>query len=118
MSGEIRDSNATARRMTAAPPEPVGRFSFEGVDVEAFSSGGRWHVSSAGCEVTDDHLGTATRILFNPSSHADTGPLIDEILRWHAAVTAADHAEDQATVERARRAPRRGDPPARDKAVG
>jgi len=61
----------------------VGSFLFEGVEVEAqLSEDGQWHLRSAGCEVMEKHLGTATRILFNPSNHASTRSLIDQILAW------------------------------------
>jgi hypothetical protein len=61
----------------------VGSFIFEGVDVEALlTDDGQWHVRSGGCEAMERHLGAATRILFNPSNHASTRSLIDEILAW------------------------------------
>jgi hypothetical protein len=64
----------------------VGSFIFEGVEVEALlSEDGQWHLRSAGCEVMDRHLGTATRILFSPSHHASTRSLIDQILAWQRA---------------------------------
>jgi hypothetical protein len=85
----------------------LGLFSFEGIDVEAFLSGdGDWHLRSAGCEVSGRHLGTATRVLFNPKTHASTRPLIDEILHWQASARASssgfDSGEDWLTAPRRR----------------
>ena len=52
------------------PRDPnIGTFVFGEVEVEARKSGGKWHLRAAGHEVTADHLGTATRILFNPTSN-------------------------------------------------
>ncbi len=64
----------------------VGKFMFDGVEVEAFLSGDRrWHVRSAGCEVAGTHLGTAVRTLFNPDNSPSAGRLIQEILAWECA---------------------------------
>jgi hypothetical protein len=65
------------------PAEPIGSFLFQGAVVEAFlSPDGRWHLRSAGCEVVGDHLGVATRMLFDPNYNPTTRGLIDEILAW------------------------------------
>jgi hypothetical protein len=56
-------------------------FVFEGVEVKAsFRSDSKWHVHTKGVEVVNTHLGTATRILFDPQFHGDTNALIREIL--------------------------------------
>jgi hypothetical protein len=74
----------------------VGSFSFEGATVEVFQSpDGQWHVRSAGCEVVDPHLGTATRTLFNPRNHANTRALIDEILSWQESTERAESSNAQ-----------------------
>jgi len=58
----------------------AGTFLFEGVEVKAsFHSDSKWHVRTKGVEVVNGHLGTATRILFDPRFHGDTNPLIREI---------------------------------------
>jgi hypothetical protein len=70
------------------PDAPVGTFSFEEVEVEAFVSDGVWHLRSARHEVSGGHLGEATRALFNPQFHERTRSLIAEILDRHASVEA------------------------------
>ena len=61
----------------------VGSFVFDGANVEAFlSDDHKWHLRSAGCEVAGEHLGTATRTLFNPDTSPSTRQLIQDILTW------------------------------------
>jgi hypothetical protein len=60
-------------------------FVFEGVEVKAsFHSDSKWHVRTKGVEAVNTHLGTATRILFDPKFHGDTRALIREILAEEA----------------------------------
>jgi hypothetical protein len=62
-----------------------GTFVFEGVEVRAsLHSDAKWHVCTKGVEAVNTHLGTATRILFDPKFHGDTRALIREILAEEA----------------------------------
>lgn len=64
-------------------------FVFEGVEVKAsFRPDSKWHVHTRGVEAVNSHLGTATRMLFDPRFHGDTSALIHEIL-------AADASRDE-----------------------
>ncbi len=71
---------------------------FDGAKVEAFlSDDHQWHLRSEGCEVAGEHLGTATRTLFNPDSSPSTRELIQDILAWEGA---GDDSADVAAPER------------------
>lgn len=66
---------------SAKADQNADTFVFEGVEVRAsFHSDSKWHVRTKGVEVVNSHLGTATRILFDPKYHGDTAALIQEIL--------------------------------------
>ena len=79
------------------PAVPVGTFSFEGVEVQAFCEHGVWHLRSGGHEVTGDHLGEATQTLFNPHFHERTASLIAEILDWHDALEAPPSSAEESS---------------------
>jgi hypothetical protein len=57
-----------------------GTFGFEGKEIFVSRCGSNWRLNAHGTMVTNDHLGTAARILFNPELHDDTRNLVDEIL--------------------------------------
>lgn len=78
------DSDATED--PGRPERPADTFVFEGVEVQVSRPDSKWHLRAAGQEAIHAHLGEATRILFNPNFHADTTPLINEILEWAANV--------------------------------
>ena len=71
------------------PPEvsvpEAGTFEFEGAAIEVSRSVAGWQLYSAGHTVTNSHLGTATRILFDPEFHTSTSGLVQEILAWSSA---------------------------------
>jgi hypothetical protein len=62
-----------------------GTFEFEGMAIEVSRSVAGWELYSAGHTVTNSHLGTATRILFDPEFHTSTSGLVQEILAWSTA---------------------------------
>lgn len=68
----------------ALGPVPTGTFLFEGVEIHVTRSVAGWRLQAAGHEVTNTHLGTAARILFDPEFHSSTSELVREILAWAA----------------------------------
>lgn len=80
-------SEPETRSMESSAQDDQNRptFMFEGLEVTAsFRSDSKWHVRTKGLEAVNAHLGTATRILFDPRFHGYTGPLIQEILAAEA----------------------------------
>lgn len=66
-------------------PPPPGTFEFEGHYIQVARTIAGWRLHSAGHEVTNSHLGTATRILFDPEYHESTSELVRQILAWASA---------------------------------
>lgn len=77
----------TEAQLTETPeltPPPPGTFEFEGHSIQVSRNAAGWRLYSEGHEVTNSHLGTATRILFDPEYHVSTSSLVREILAWAA----------------------------------
>ena len=77
------------RLPTSPPGVPAEVFTFEGSKVVAWFDEGKWTLYCRGYSAVGAHLGTTSRILFNPSFHEDTRPLVEAILEWHAGAAAS-----------------------------
>jgi hypothetical protein len=80
---ETQEAHVIELPELTAPPS--GTFEFEGHQIQVSRGDAGWLLFSEGHEVANSHLGTATRILFDPEYHTSTSGLVREILAWASA---------------------------------